>query len=113
MRQAGHQGEALDHYCWDRAKFTALFRLVKAWHRSETFQPTVEMPCNFLQMTQFVVTTACCVHDVNKAGEWAQWGSFHDRDLLRDVFVAFESLRNSVNLIYDHMDEWIVKRFAF
>ena len=57
LRSAGFQGEVLEHYCWDRAKFKALSRLVNAWHLSMQFGPKDEAPGNTLQETQFVVCT--------------------------------------------------------
>lgn len=113
LRQAGHKGEALEHYSWDRAKFNALSRLVKAWHLSETFEPTTDMPGNLLSMTQFVVTTACACHDASKANQWSMFFEYSDKDLLRDIFIAAESLRNSINLIRDYLDAWISLRLDF
>ncbi|CAK0836513.1 unnamed protein product [Prorocentrum cordatum] len=63
-----------------------------------------------LGLTQFVFTTACACHDVSKANEWAMFFEYGDKDLLRDVFVGFESLRNSVTLIGDYLDQWIALR---
>eukprot|EP00959_Pyramimonas_sp_CCMP1952_P068168 1422844-Pyramimonas_sp.AAC.1 len=54
LRQAGFQGCVLEHYCWDRAKFSALSRLVKAWRRSQQFRPSDDAPGDVLQETQFV-----------------------------------------------------------
>ena len=113
LRALGHRGEVVEHYAWDRAKITALARLAKAWHNAEEFCPTAEATSGILALTQFVVCTPCACHDVNKAQQWAMFAEFADKDLLRDCFVAVESLRNSMDIITSHIGQWIALRVQF
>ena len=38
---------------------------------------------------------------------------FADPELLRDIFVGCESLRNSVNLLRDYLDAWVAVRLDY
>ena len=113
LRAAGHTGEVVEHYAWDRAKFTALARLAKAWHNAEVFARTTTVTSDMLSLTQFVVCTPCALHDVNKAQQWAMLAEFSDKDLLRDCFVVVAALRNSIDLITTHIGMWISSRLQF
>ena len=83
---------------WDRAKFQALSCLVKAWHGSQEYAATEDMSGQLLSLTQFTVTNACSCHDVHKAMEWAMFFEYANKELLRDIHVAVESVRNSMDL---------------
>ena len=96
LRQLGYAGEVIEHYTWDRAKYVSLARLVKALHRSEVFEATADASAEMLQMTQFVLTTPCALHDASKANHWALYLVFGDLSVMRDVFIAVESIRNSM-----------------
>ena len=113
LRLQGFKGEVLEHYAWDRAKFSALTRLVKAWHRSLPFEGTPDLPASLLHLTQFVVTTPCACHDVSKANQWALFFEYSNKELLRDVFVAVESVRHSMDLVRSHMEQWIAQSLVF
>ena len=67
LREAGHQGPAVEHYAWDRAKYTALARIAKAWHAREEFESSGGVSKQELELSQFVICTACACHDTNKA----------------------------------------------
>ena len=110
LRSAGHLGEVVEHYAWDRAKFGALQRMAKAWHNAEVHAGTERLSSHRLGLTQFVVCTPCACHDANKAQEWSMLSEFRDKDLLRDVFVAIASLRQTWNLISQYLSQWICLR---
>ena len=107
LREAGHAGMAVEHYAWDRAKFTALERMAKAHHNQAEFPAKDGVPKYMIDLSEFVVTTACACHDTNKAQEWGMMSEFRDRDLLRDVFVGIASIRNTWHQLTAHMCQWI------
>ena len=66
LRHAGHDGEAVEHCAWGRAKFSALQRLVKAFHKADVFAAAGRTSSHELSMTQFVVCTPCACRDAQK-----------------------------------------------
>ena len=55
LREAGHAGIAVEHYAWDRAKYTALARLSKAHHNRAEFPAKDGVPKYMMDLTEFVV----------------------------------------------------------
>ena len=113
LRQAGHLGPAVEHYCWDRAKYSALARLAKAWHVREEFVGKGGVTKDVLELTQIVICTPCACHDTQKAQEWGMFSGFRDRDMLRDIFVACASVRNGWNLVSTHVASWVASRLRY
>ena len=113
LRQAGHLGPAVEHYCWDRAKFSALTRIAKCFHAQERFPAAGGVSSKVLSLSQFVVTTGCSLHDVNKAQEWGMHAEFHNKEILRDCWVVCESLRNSLNLVKKCIGAWLAESVVF
>ena len=48
-----------------------------------------------------------------KAQEWNMLNEFRDKDLLRDVFVAIASLRQTWNLVSQYLSQWICLRMEW
>ena len=38
---------------------------------------------------------------------------FSNRDMMRDIYIAIESLRNTADLISEHMASWVSSRLKF
>ena len=108
LRQLGHFGCAVEHYCWDRAGITALEQQTRQWHAQ---QPLPEVPPGMdpeiVRLSEFVCVTACALHDAHNALKWSMAGPFSDKDLVRDSFIAFESLRRSTDILSDNIHQWI------
>ena len=113
LREAGHLGPAVEHYAWGHAKYGALVRFAKAWHGSVDHAGRDGVSGRMLALTEFVVCTPCALHDCAKAMEWSMLNEFKDRELLRDCYVACESLRNAMGLVKKHLCQWIALRLDF
>ena len=111
LRELRHPGIALEHYVIDRAGYTALERLFRQWHAS---QPLHMLPPgvgeDVARLTELVAVTPCALHDCQNSFKWGLLQEFCDRDLMRDIYVAVESLRNSADLISRHIGEWVSLR---
>eukprot|EP00959_Pyramimonas_sp_CCMP1952_P223724 4678031-Pyramimonas_sp.AAC.1 len=107
LRGAGHRGPVVEHYAWDGRAFGALTRLAKAWHNKQIYEGSGTHDSEMLSLLEFVVTTRCALHIVNKSLEWAMHSEFANRDLLRDVFVSIESIRQSYDLILRCAGDWV------
>ena len=117
LRQAGHTGIAIEHYCMDRMGFSSLTRFFKQLHlyKQGSYGHLAEVPgtLELLNLMEWIVVTPCAMHDAQNAFRWAMRALFKDKLLLRDCYVGIESLRNSWDLLTGHLALWITKRIAF
>ena len=110
LRQAHHlpsiksAGIKVTHYAFDRAVFSALERVAHNHHRlvhevreknaivqGESLSPEIELQ-------DWVVSSACALHDVHKSIQWSLMPYQEDRaDILKDLHIVIESVRNSYN----------------
>ena len=114
LRELGHQGCIVEHYVWDRAGLSALERQTKEWHlsqgplpESETITPEAQ------ELLEIVVVTPCALHDSQNAFRWGFLPQCQDRQLMRDLYITVESLRNSSDLLSSRICTWILERLAF
>ena len=63
-------------------------------------------------LLDFLVATPCSLHDSQNAFRWGQLNDFQDRGLMRDMYVAVESLRNSSDLISSRVTDWVCKMLS-
>ena len=113
LRQMGHAGCAIEHYCFDRFAISAHERLWRQWHAmvAGRFDPmAVGMDVQIFRLTEFVVVTPCALHDASNALRWALAWKFDDKELLRDAYIGVESLRNSWNLLSSNVASWATQR---
>ena len=118
LRQLGHHGIAIEHYCYDRCGLEAQERMWRVWHERAHIPQEVlrakDCPSEHrLRMSELVLVTACAAHDVQSAYRWAMGEAARDRTLLRDVYISIEALRNSMDIIVGHIAEWVAKRMEF
>ena len=116
LRTLGHEGCAVEHYCYDRMGIDSHARLWRQWHQmtQEGFSDMqTDVPTEILRLTEFMVVTPCAAHDAQSAFRWGMQEALNDKDLLRDAYVGVESLRNSMDLILGHVAEWAALRLSF
>ena len=113
LRGMRHFGCAVEHYCWDRLSIVALERLARQWH---IHQPHNDLPAylspEVSRMTEFVVVTPCALHDAQNAFRWGFFSEVQERELMRDIYVGIESLRNSHDLLHSFVGEWVASRLS-
>ena len=111
LRQMGHFGPAVEHYCWDRAGLTTLERLSRQWHKNQDHggRPR-DLSEQASRLLEFVVITPCSLHDAQNGFRWGMYEQCSNRELLRDCYVGIESLRNSADLISSQMARWITEK---
>lgn len=66
-----------------------------------------------LHLTEFVLVTPCAAHDAQSAFRWSMHKWLQDKELVREAYVSIEALRNSMDLIMNHLSEWIALRISF
>ena len=86
-------------------------RLARQWHME---QPLPELPAHMApevaRLTEFIVMTPCALHDAQNTFKWGLHDQCSDSDLMRDIFVSIESLRNSADLITRYLGECVDRR---
>lgn len=108
LRQLGHRGGVVQHYCWDRCGFTALRRRTLQFHTLLREQWSLEegLDSTVLWLLEWIICTPCAVHDSHNAFKWAMKEQFDNPDLLRTVFIGSCSVRNSMDVIMAYLAEW-------
>ena len=108
LRSMGHWGCSIEHYVFDRAGFSAMDRMIRQWHEEIPFE---NVPTHFsvdvARLTEFTLITPCALHDSQNAFKWGFFAECSDTQMMRDIYVAIESLRNSADLLSRHMAEWV------
>lgn len=111
LRQLGHRGFAVEHYCFDRLGLEALERTILQYHAHDApsydFLAPPGLPAHLFRKTEIVLVTGCAAHDAHNGLKWGHFQEFRNAELTRDCFVAVESLRNSADLIYRFLGEWV------
>ena len=116
LRECGHIGCAVEHYCFDRCGFSSSERLWRQWHalRAKSFEDQgPQHSKEVLALSEFLLFTPCAVHDAHNAFRWSLFWRFKDLDLMRDTYISIESLRNSMGLLSTHAAEWAASRLKF
>ena len=74
LRELGHAGIALEHYCWDRLSIGALERETRAWHDAQALPLLPERVTEEeAKLTEWVLVNACALHDAQHAFTWGLW----------------------------------------
>ena len=104
----GNFGCSVEHYCWGRAGITALEEQTRQWHAQQPLPmlPPLVDP-EVVKLTEFVCITACALHDAHNSLKWAMYSSFTDKEMMRDIYIGFESLRRSSDLLSKNIFEWL------
>lgn len=113
LRELGHEGIAISHYTFDRACFSALQRSFKQTHLALVVSDHgPSCGYNLLDLT-WVLAKGCALHDCHNGLTWSLYGHFHNTELMKDVFIATQSLRNSFTMLPTGMGEWMATHIDF
>ena len=102
-------------YCWDRAVFSACFRLVQQRHRLFWDTDAASLYGEFRHLAKhrdIVLGTGCVLHDINSALRWATQ-SFLDKAEMKNLYNLVEGLRNGARYLYKVLDIFIVAHVQF
>ena len=112
LKEMGHQGISIAHYCFDRAKLSANADLLVARHElwagrhraggGEPKQPLMD----------WVVRSGCALHDGSKSLQWSLSTWVYDKAQLKDMYIVIESCRNSYDLLDKFMPQFLAKHMV-
>ena len=117
LTELGHYGVQIQHLVFDRALERPLsrhFQQQVKLQQSMAVRTMGQDPMRLLQpLLTWVVHTGCCNHDCHNGLKWGLWRSWNDGTVLKDVYVAIESLRRSYNILYERMAPWLQRVVYF
>ena len=113
LRSLGATKCCVEHYCWDRAGITALEREVREWHLTQPVPMSDDGGTGVQELLEFVLVTACALHDGQNAFRWGLLSHCQNRQLMRDVYISIEALRNSTDLLHSRISSWIASVLNF
>ena len=65
------------------------------------------------ELCDWPVSTACANHDAQNALKWSLLGVCSEPQVLKQLLISIESLRNSYDLLHRHLQGFIVQRLSF
>ena len=110
LRQRGHLGPIVQHYCWDRFGWQAMRRRMLQLHNllKDQWGGGEDGPSSsLLWLLQWNAFNACAVHDAQNAFRWSMREMFDDGDLPKSVYIGVASIRNSTDAILTYIGEWV------
>ena len=90
-----------------------LFATSSQEHWPDFGEPGTRSPPELLWAMELVVFTGCSLHDAQIAFKRPLLEWMGDADCVRNVHVAVESIRNSMDLIIRHLGLWITRSLRF
>ena len=115
LRSYGHLGIAVQWYCFDRAGYSALSRLFKQQHRHDAAVAIKHNPMRKLQRElEWVESAGCALHDGHNSLKWAlECNGKEAKELLDSMWAIFVSMRNSYDLILEHIGSWVARNIVW
>ena len=114
----GHSGISIYHFAFDRALHDSLVRHFKEhfsfWARhTQSPSSTVVAGGTPTPLLQWVLGTGCACHDTHNAFKWGMHQQFQNLELLKELYIAIESIRNSYGLLVRYMPKWLLQKLKF
>eukprot|EP00971_Amphidinium_carterae_P338831 6476353-Amphidinium_carterae.1 len=112
LRESGHRGVAIEHLVCDRAYLQSLDRMSRqrlgVVHKQIYSQEGLSVDgIQRLNLMSWSVSNACAAHDAHKALSWAMSPYVLVDNVLKDLCIVVESLRNSLPDLSSHLHEWL------
>ena len=54
----------------------------------------------------------CTMHDCRNALKWSVFAYWQDGELMKDLFIVCESLRNAADLVFERMPHWLADKVS-
>ena len=109
----GHTGIVVAHHAFDRAAFRRLQRMYKQKLAIQNKSSQDRGGSPLCDLLEWAVATPCALHDTHNAFKWSLHLSFQDRTLMKYLYIALQSLRNSYDQVHRFLGPRVVRRLAF
>ena len=118
-RRMGHQGFAINFYCYDRLQFTKMMMIHEADHRKSCADLALELGDpdaeNDLIMKDLTLGRACADHDAHNGLKWALH-PFHLESAdktFKELHIGIASARNSWDILMKEFPDWLISVVRF
>jgi len=115
LRKAGHADICIQHICTDRALQAPLERMLRqrvSAYYTAGLGPDMGDSRAMLELTDWVVGTGCCAHDIQNALKWAL-GAAASSEEVKDLHIVIEALRNSFSILLSRLPAFLSKYMTF
>ena len=114
LRERGHKGICINAYVFDRKGIERLARFYMNRHL-EAEHRWGESPSESwsLGLTEWTLIVACALHDLHNGLKWSLFEVFHDPAMIKETWMIFQSVRNSLEDINRHLPLWLLANVAF
>lgn len=115
LRRTGHRGISVQHHAADRAAFDAIDRCFRQRHQAyytPRLGPDLGEEAPLLELTDWILSTACCCHDLQNALKWSLSSLWTGQDI-QDLHVCMESLRNSFEILLGKLPKFLAEHMTF
>ena len=114
LRELGHRGIEIVYVNADRALFTAMVRKDKQLHHAYFMQRAVDDESAFLvRLKTWFVEAPCIFHDIMNGLKWGCKEYLEEPALLKDAYIALESVRQGMSVLWTALPMWLQDRLEF
>ncbi len=115
-RVLGHHGLLISHGCWDRAVKSACARFQAQRHAAWKVHQGVQLgddEAHHRWLWHWTTSAGCVAHDYSNSLRWANLHEFGSRPTMRCMWIAVESLRNSLVQLVRNIPAWLTASLRF
>jgi hypothetical protein len=117
MRDLEHKGICILHSGFDRALQSSLDRKMQqrqSLYYEVKYGPDRSGEPALLELKDWVLSTGCTAHDIHNGLKWSlHWLAPNPTDILHQLHVAMQSLRNGYDLVHGHLGRFVSQHLSF
>ena len=116
LDEIGHRGFNIHHYSWDRAIFSACRSYARRMHTvilRNICDRTSQQEGTLRVLQSWLLCTGCGLHDVHNGLTWGLSKLLQSKDMLDDLYIVLESLRNGFKHLQVHLPAWLADVVVF
>ena len=125
LKQLGHLGVSIEHQSLDRLHHESFTRVSHQWLKQILEQSILVESSGdnayrrlfgkreMQKLLHWPVSTACTLHDCQNALKWCASCHLMNDQVIKDCHIGIESIRNSQDLLFQHLSEWLVSCVRF
>ena len=116
LDQLEHEGFHIHHYSWDRALFSACRTLARRYHTTilrKLVDRTAQHKGTLHVLRSWLLCTGCGLHDIHNGFSWGISKFLQSKDMLDELFIVLESLRNGYKHLQQHLASFLVEKVVF
>ena len=116
LDEVGHKGFNIHHYSWDRAIFSSCRSYARKMHTvvlRNICDKSTQKEGTMAVLQSWLLCTGCGLHDVHNGLTWGLSKLLQCKDMLDDLYIVLESLRNGFKELQVYLPAWLVDVVVF